>query len=369
VGFSLSDAWDAVTDTAEDVGEAVVDRADEVWDKATSAAEDAWNEAASVAEDAWDEASNIADDAWEWASEKAGDAWDEIAESAEDAWGAATNFVEEHWPEGAAAVEGAVDFLKDVAEDAWEAATKVAEAAWEAVGSVVEAAWDKVAAFAEDAWNKIAGGVEAAWDAFTDFVRDARGALVALYERSMDLLERSVEWLGELAESIKDFLVKLGACLGGLIVYAICKADNVVFNIDRLPKQLSLAFRAKLTAFFHSESFGDVWFIDRAHLSANYFNDDTDGMTFGGISLGGFLLNNLIFLRPAFDESRVESRRLIIHELVHVTQYRRFANNEEAFACAYGIGYEEAGFDYAKNPLEQAAYGFVDAHAAAIAAI
>lgn len=53
------------------------------------------------------------------------------------------------------------------------------------------------------------------------------------------------------------------------------------------------------------------------------------------------------------------------HELVHVMQYRRLIT-EPAFACAYGIGYADAGFDYATNPFEKAAYDFVTANAGTI---
>jgi len=50
----------------------------------------------------------------------------------------------------------------------------------------------------------------------------------------------------------------------------------------------------------------------------------------------------------------------MVHELVHVKQYRR-AVLEPVFACAYGIGYAKSGFDYATNPLEREAFDFVDA--------
>jgi hypothetical protein len=53
------------------------------------------------------------------------------------------------------------------------------------------------------------------------------------------------------------------------------------------------------------------------------------------------------------------------HELVHTTQYRRFIN-ESGFACAYGIGYAQGGFDYASNPMELEADTFVTANAADI---
>ena len=88
-------------------------------------------------------------------------------------------------------------------------------------------------------------------------------------------------------------------------------------------------------------------------------------MTFAGVTIAGVTLNNVIFVGPAFDQAAADSRQLLCHELVHVLQYRRFVT-EPAFACAYGIGYANAGFDYRSNPMEAEAYDFVDAHAPAI---
>lgn len=90
-------------------------------------------------------------------------------------------------------------------------------------------------------------------------------------------------------------------------------------------------------------------------------------MTFAGVTLSGISVSNVIFLDNPWDETNDDDRRLMTHELVHVLQYRRFVT-ESAFACAYGIGYAQAGFDYRANPLEDEAFDFVTANNAAIIA-
>ncbi len=55
----------------------------------------------------------------------------------------------------------------------------------------------------------------------------------------------------------------------------------------------------------------------------------------------------------------------MVHEVAHVEQYRRF-RAEDAFACAYGMGYIESGFDYATNPIEAEAFAIEAAYAATL---
>ena len=52
--------------------------------------------------------------------------------------------------------------------------------------------------------------------------------------------------------------------------------------------------------------------------------------------------------------------KLLMHELAHVDQVRRFGG-EIPFACKYGKGYLKGG-SYLKNPLEVAAYRMVEKH-------
>ncbi len=112
-------------------------------------------------------------------------------------------------------------------------------------------------------------------------------------------------------------------------------------------------------------SFWNVWYIDDARLAADKYNDTTDAMTMSGVTLAGVTLSHLIYLTEPWDPNADDDRKLMAHELVHVLQYRRLIT-DPAFGCAYGVGYMEAGFDYEKNPMEEAAITFVNDNSAVI---
>jgi hypothetical protein len=117
---------------------------------------------------------------------------------------------------------------------------------------------------------------------------------------------------------------------------------------------------------FGDRSFWNVWYIDDARLAADWYNDTTDAMTMSGVTLAGATLTHLIFLTAPWDQFDNNDRKLMAHELIHVLQYRRLIT-DPAFGCAYGVGYMEAGFDYAKNPMEAVAFKFESDNAAALA--
>jgi hypothetical protein len=103
-------------------------------------------------------------------------------------------------------------------------------------------------------------------------------------------------------------------------------------------------------------------------LAANHFKSGTSGMTFGMLYSILGIPGNAIYLKPKFDFSNVDFKRLLVHELVHVLQYRKFGT-EMAFACAYGIGFAKGGFKYRDNPLEKQAYDFVSNNQAVVDAL
>ncbi len=88
-------------------------------------------------------------------------------------------------------------------------------------------------------------------------------------------------------------------------------------------------------------------------------------MCFGATSYLGVTLGGLIYLDEPWDATVDGDRELMAHELVHTRQYRRFVYGT-GFACAYGIGFVQSGFDYAANPLEDEAFDFVTVNAASI---
>ncbi len=357
VGDAAGDAVGAVVDAAGDVVEAVGDAAEAVGE----AVEDAAEAVGEAVEDAVDAVADAASDAVDAIADAVDDALGAVAEAAEGVWDAAeavwndvTGVAEDIWEGVAGGVEDAWEALGDAADAAWDAATGAVEDAWGAVTEAAEDAWDAVSSAAEDAWEEAVALVEATID-----------QLGRLYEWAVEAAERAVEWLGGLIVDIGELFLQLGACIAGQVVYQLAKSYNVIANALRPLRTLSEDFKNDMAVVFGGTRFDDVVFVDEAALSANVFSDDTDAMTFAGLTIAGVTVNTMIFMRDAFDETDNASRELMAHELVHATQYRRFLT-EPAFACAYGIGYAQAGFDYASNPLEAEAFSFVTANAAAI---
>jgi hypothetical protein len=70
-------------------------------------------------------------------------------------------------------------------------------------------------------------------------------------------------------------------------------------------------------------------------------------------------------MRDTFDPAINTDKALLVHETTHVDQYRRF-RFEDAFACAYGMGFVQSGFDYATNPIEAEAFAVEAAYAATL---
>jgi hypothetical protein len=97
-----------------------------------------------------------------------------------------------------------------------------------------------------------------------------------------------------------------------------------------------------------------VDFVTSADLSVQQlFEERAEAITFGSRIW-------VIHKRRHMEETD-DGLRLLMHELVHVSQYRLRASSKDAFACAYGEGYLAAG-NYEDNPLEKEAVDFVRAH-------
>lgn len=346
VGDAVGDAADAVEDIIDATGDAVGDAVDAVGDAMSEAIEavgDAASDAIDAVEDAVEDALGALDKA---ASDTWGaveDAWDHVVDAAEDAWEAVANAADDAW-----------DIVADGAEDAWEAAASAAEDAWETMEASASEAWDILAEGAETAWDRIDAIAEAGIDEISK-----------AYEWAMETAEQAIEWLGGLFVELAELIVQLGACLAGQIVYRVAKAATVIANIGKMPKLLSPDFQSEMRTVFSGASFSPVVYVDDATLSANWFGNGTDGMTFAGVTIVGLTLNTVIYLDRTWNETNDDDRKLMAHELVHVLQYRRFLT-EPAFACAYGIGFAQGGFKYRSNPLEAEAYDFVAANSAAI---
>lgn len=368
MGFGiLEDAWDAASDLAEDAweaGEDLLEEGEELIEEGLDAVE----EAVEWLEEKAEETVEAIGDATEWLAEEAGDLWGEILEAGGDLLSAIEEFAEERWEDAANFVDGLADTIADAVDEAWERAVQAAEAAWEGIAAAAEAAWEGVAAAVESAWEQASDAVEGAWDALEDAVEWVGSKSAMLLEDALQLAESLVQWVWEVIKGLGQFLAAVGACLGGEIVYRIAKADNVIANALRPYLPIPEGVRNRLAGIFPNDSFRSVFWIDQASLAANHFKSGTDGMTFGmPVTPIGFP-GNAIYLKPRFDFSDPTFKRLLVHELVHVRQYQKFGG-ELGFACAYGIGYAKAGFDYRKNPMEVEAYRFVEANQTTIDAL
>ena len=352
----FGDIVDAVEDAAEAVGEAIEDAVEDTVD----AVEDVVEAIGDVAEDAVDALGDLAEDALDALGEFAEDA----LETAEDVFEAFAELAEE-------AVEGAVDIVEDgwnaiadAAEDAWEAIEDAAESAWESIEDAAEEAWENITEAVEDLWESAQQAVETVVEAAADAVEQLADAAARGYEAAMDAVERTLTWLGDLVKDIAYAIAMLGACLAGIIVHSLAEADNILLNFWRTPKTLSPTMRAEAAPLFPDVPLERVLYVENATLSANHFSSGTDAMTFSHVEIAGVNFAYMIYVDDVIDETDPIDRGLMIHELVHVDQYRKFGF-EDAFACAYGVGFAGAGFSYENNPLEAEAFAVQAAYLAA----
>jgi ABC-type transporter Mla subunit MlaD len=352
----FGDIVDAVEDAAEAVGEAMEDAVEDTVD----AVEDVVEAIGDVAEEAVDALGDLAEDALDALGELAEDALD----TAEDVYEAFADLADE-------AVEGAVDLvedgwnaLADAAEDAWESIEDAAEEAWESIEDAAEEAWENITEAVEDLWDGAQRAVETVVEAAADAVEHLADAAASAYEAAVDAVERTLTWLGDLIKDIAYAIAMLGACLAGIIVHNLAEADNILLNFWRTPKKLSPLMQAEAAPLFPDVPLDRVLYVENATLSANHFKSGTDAMTFSHVEIAGVNFAYMIYVDDVIDDSVLDDRALMIHELVHVDQYRKFGF-EDAFACAYGIGFAAAGFSYENNPLEAEAFAVQAAYASA----
>jgi hypothetical protein len=354
----LSDAVDAVTTTVQQAGDSVGEAVEEGWDEVSASATESWENVSEGAGDIWEEVSIAAGDAWESVAGTSRDIWEEVAGGAEDVWQAVADLAEHGWENASRFIELSLDRFDAVAEEAWERLADWVEQAWETLARHVEKAWGALVGVVEAAWEALEKTARRAWELAVRLTDDAIGAAVDLYENSLDIIVVALLVFGDIADSIVELILQFTPCLASQIAFALAKAYNVIANAGKPIRKLSPSFRQEegdlFSDFHHWEN---IFYIDEANLVATYFKPDVIAMTFAGVTMYGVPLNYAIFFRPSFDESRLDLRTHMVHELVHVRQLKRFVL-EPAFACAYGLGYALAGFDYYSNPLEREAYDF-----------
>lgn len=354
----LGDIVDAVVDVAEDGVDALEDAVD--------AGLDAIEDAARAIEEALDLALDAIEDAIEDVGDALGELGEDIADVAEGAWDTFEELAQDAWETVASGVEEAWEELSELVEDAWEAASGVVEDAIDELGDFVEDAWNALEDTAAAAWNAVENAAEDAWERTVAAVEGAAGALANMVELSVEIMDRVVEFIVDAAKSAWVLIKQLGACLGGIVILKLVKLDNAIENFWKVPKLLPASYRQAIEPLFGDRSFWNVWYIDDARLAADWYNDTTDAMTMSGVTIGGATLSHLIYLTDSWDPADASDRELMAHELVHVVQYRRLVT-DQAFGCAYGVGYMKADFDYRKNAMEAVAYDFTDRNRALIA--
>jgi ABC-type transporter Mla subunit MlaD len=337
---AVGDAVDAVGDAIEDAVEDTVDAVEDVVDAIGDAAEDAVDALGELAEDAIDALGDFAEDALDTVE----DVYEAFAELAEEVVEGAVDIVEQGW-----------NALADSVEDAWEAIADAAEDAWQSIEEAAENAWEDITDAVETLWEDAQRAVETVYEAAADAVEQLADAAASAYEAAVDAMEATLTWLGDLIKDIAYAIAMLGACLAGIIVHNLAEADNILLNFWKVPKRLSDRIRADAAPLFPDVPLDRVLYIENASLSANHFSDGTDAMTFSHVEIAGVNFAYMIYVKDTIDDTVLADRGLMIHELVHVDQYRRFGF-EDAFACAYGVGYADAGFSYENNPLEAQAF-------------
>lgn len=142
-------------------------------------------------------------------------------------------------------------------------------------------------------------------------------------------------------------LIQVLAGVAGVPVYFLTKAACHLANVGRARRRLDAGIVSLMQEHLPEIDYRRVRCVHGASLPANWFP------SLGGarrISAEGMTFGKTIFLRQA-------SLALLLHELVHVDQVRRFGG-EIAFAYRYAVGFLSAR-GYRGNPLEAEAYDLV----------
>lgn len=362
MAFGLGDIVDAVVDGASDVGGAIVAFGQNTYSAAADAIDGATERAADLAEAAYEEAAEAVDEILEDLERLAEDTWEE----GRDAWSEIENLGENAWEDAGEFLESSADAFMAAVDDVVESALAAAEDAWNDFGRFAEETWDAFERAVEDPLRDVADAVEDVYDSAAAMAIDLSQSVARAIDRALAVIEQITLFIGNVVWSIIDLIARLGACLAGQAIYLLTKADLVLINtgfavLGATVKYLSAEFQNRLSQLFGGTDFANVLYQEQSHLPEEYIDrDETDAMTMGGVELAGVMLDYMIYVRD-FVTRFDGDVRLLVHELVHVTQYHR-TGSEMAFACAYGMGYKEGGGSYRENPLEDEAYDFVTAH-------
>jgi len=143
-------------------------------------------------------------------------------------------------------------------------------------------------------------------------------------------------------------VTKIAGCFGGITIVTAGKWAARVANLHRVEQRLSPELLPRLQTLFPHLDLTRIRIKDHANLPPNWFKFmvHADAISF----------NERIYFADTYNENDARFLRLLVHELVHTDQVRRYGG-EIRFACAYGIGHLEAD-GYQNNPLEVEAREF-----------
>lgn len=114
----------------------------------------------------------------------------------------------------------------------------------------------------------------------------------------------------------------------------------IVINKGKKRMPLSASLRDKLYRLYPSFDLAEVRIIGNAR-----------GIPYGKTAVTH---GNYIFCKNDFSEDNMEDYNLLLHELVHVEQYRKYG--KAVFYILYGFQYLNSGFSYRRIELEREAF-------------
>ncbi len=334
---AVSDAVDSCVDLVEDIGEAVSNAIGDI----SSAIADIAGAAADIIGDALSCFGDFIDGIGDFL-ETSADFFEAIIRTLESAGNNVAHFLDD-----------LVSTIVRSTQDMWEGLSSLVEDVWNGLGKLVVQAWEGIFSIIEEVSAAL---VNIAENALGPILRFIENATISFFEVLMGFLEMVIECI---VEPVLEFF----ACISGISVYFAAKAGNASLNAFKARHFLPDTFKTKLQKLFDNTSFDSVCYVEGANLIANAFDpkSETKGMTFGPDTMAGVVMRAVVYLKSIFDENDYESRKTMVHELVHVKQIDRYGG-EIGFACEYGKGYVSAGLSYEGNPLEEEAYDFTKDH-------
>lgn len=131
--------------------------------------------------------------------------------------------------------------------------------------------------------------------------------------------------------------------IGAYIYEAIVRSDNS----SRPRRRLSTNERWLMTHFHKKIDLKEIWIVENARIRSL-------------ISLDALTISKTIFFKEELNECSTENMQLLLHELVHVEQYKRYGR--AVFDLVYAWTFVTGGFQHKKSSIEKDALKFQGKH-------